>query len=589
MGQGMSEGDEDGDVGGHVFRLVLAGVGLVQGLGFFVLAEINWNHGALWLMAAATFCLLAPSTFQLTFGLGPLGRALAASLGFAALMTLMALWFDWRIALHGDYAFDDYRGVFFWTLPIVAYIAWAFLQTWTDLGGRRFPYASLFRFAWSNILIAAIAAAFLGVFWLVLVLWWSLFDLIGIRFFKDLFQQSVFAWVFSGGVVGLGIAIARENGKLVPVLRRVVLMLFQVLAPVLAVAALLFLAVLPFTGLQVLWATGSATLVLVCLLFALSLFVNAVVQDGDQPVPFGRWMNWLMMATLLAMPVFAAIAVYAVRLRIGQYGMTPERFIGQLIVIVAAVHALAYAAAVVLRRGGWAGVITRVNPWIAAGVMALALLMLTPVADPYGWSARAQVARLLDGKVAAEKFDFGYLKFQLGKPGSAAFEKLKTVKGQPEQAVIDRKLAEADKATSYWDTVGNPNAVKPDEMLAIRDRLVVRPAGAAVPDAVLKAINDQRGWAFKDCLGGENQCGVLETDIDEDGQPEYLFLSKGYALSGPLLYRDGDSWLIRDTGMTRHPGDDGNEGVWAAFLAGDIELVQPEYYDIRIGKNRLHY
>ena len=585
----MSDVDREEDQGGHVFRIVLAAVGLVQGFGFFVLAEVNWNQYALWPMTAATFCLLAPSTFQLTFRLGPMRRALAASLGFAVLMTLLALWFEWRIALHGEYAFDDYRDVFFCTLPIVAYIAWAFLQTWTDLGERRFPYASLFRFAWSNILIAAIAAAFLGVFWLVLVLWWSLFDLIGIRFFKDLFQASVFAWVFSGGVVGLGIAIAREDGKLVPVLRRVVLMLFQVLAPVLAAAALLFLAVLPFTGLQVLWATGSATLVLVCLLFALSLFVNAVVQDGDHPVPFGRWMNWLMMATLLAMPVFAAIAVYAVWLRIGQYGMTPERFIGQLIVIVATVHALAYAAAVVLKRGGWSSVVTRVNPWIAAGVLALALLMLTPVADPYGWSARAQVARLLDGKVAAEKFDFGYLKFQLGKPGSAAFEKLRTVKGQPQQAVIDKKLAAADKAASYWDTVDNSNMVKPDEMALIRDKLVVRPAGTAVPDEVLKAVNDQRGWAFKDCLGDKDQCGMLETDINEDGQPEYLFLSKGYALSGALLYKDGTAWQLRDAGVTAHPGEDTREAVWAAFLSGDTELVQPEYYDIRIGKNRLHY
>lgn len=582
----MNDTEQEEDQGGRVFRIVLAGVGLVQGFGFFVLAESDWNSHAAWLMAAATFCLLAPSTFQLTFRLGPINRALATSLGFAALMTLLALWLDWRIAPGGDSGFDDHRGVFFVALPIIAYITWAFAQTWVDLGGRRFPYSSLFRFAWSNILIAAIAAVFLGVFWLVLILWWSLFDLIGIRFFNDLFQESIFAWVFSGGVVGLGIAIARENGKLVPVLRRVVLMLFQVLAPVLAVAALLFLAVLPFTGLQVLWATKSATLVLVCLLFALSLFVNAVVQDGDRPVPFGRWMNWLMMATLVAMPVFAAIAIYAVRLRIGQYGLTPERFIGQLIVIVAALHALAYAAAVVLKRGGWAGFVTRVNPWIAAIVVALALLMLTPAADPYGWSARAQMARLLDGKIEAEKFDFGYLKFELGKPGQAAFERLKAVKDQPQQAVIDRKLAEADKAQSYWETLGNPNVVKPDEMVLIRGKLVIRPAGAAVPDEVLKAINDQRGWAFRNCLDDKDQCGVLETDVDEDGQPEYLFLSKGYALSGPLLYKDGERWLMRDTS---HPGEDTREAVWAAFVAGDIELVQPEYYDIRIGKSRLHY
>jgi hypothetical protein len=586
---GMSGTEQEDDQGGHLFRLVLAGVGLVQGLGFFLLAEADWNRPAVWLLAATAFCLLAPSTFQLTFRLGPIPRALAAGLGFAGLMALLALWMEWRIGGIGDPAFEEHRGVFFGALAIISYIGWAFLQTWVERGDRRFPYEDLFRFAWSNILIAAVSAAFLGVFWLVLWLWGALFDLIGIKFFSDLFGKSLFAWLFSGGVFGLGIAISRENGRLVPVLRRVVLMLFQVLAPVLAAASLMFLAMLPVTGLQALWDTKSATLVLVSLLFALSLFVNAVVQDGDRPMPFGRWMNWLMMATLLAMPVFAAIAIYAVRLRINQYGLTPERFVGQLIVIVAALHALAYAAGVIWKRREWPGFVTRVNPWIAALVVTLALLMLTPAADPYGWSARAQVARLLDGKVAAEKFDFGYVKFELGKPGSAAFERLKSAKGHPQQALIDKEVAETDKAKSYWETRRNPAMARADELAALRGRLQVRPVGSEIPEDLLTALNNQRGWAVKDCIGDKDECGVFVTDLDEDGQPEYLFLSKGYALSGALMRKDGENWALRDTAMTLHPGEDTKEGVWAAFLAGDIELVQPEYYDIRIGKNRLHY
>jgi hypothetical protein len=85
------------------------------------------------------------------------------------------------------------------------------------------------------------------------------------------------------------------------------------------------------------------------------------------------------------------------------------------------------------------------------------------------------------------------------------------------------------------------------------------------------------------------KCGVLVTDINKDGQPEYLFVSSGYALTGALLYKNGDAWIVRDTGMTPTPGADTKEAVWQAFVAGDTELVQPEYYDIRIGKNRLHY
>lgn len=587
MGQGMS--DEDDDLpGGHVFRLVLAAIGLVQGVGFYVLSEAYWSSHAPWLMAATAFCLVAPSTFQLTFGLGPLRRAALASLGFAALMAGLADWMDWRIGWDGTPGFDGHRTVFFAALPLIAYIGWAFLQTWAETGERRFPYASLFRFAWSNVLIAAVAAAFLGVFWLVLWLWGALFELIGIRFFGHLFHQAEFAWVFSGGVFGLGVAIARQNGRLVPVLRRVVLMLFQVLAPVLAAASLMFLVMLPFTGLAPLWVTKSATLVLVCLLLALSLFVNAVVQDGDRPVPFGRWMNWLMMATLLAMPIFAAIAIYAVRLRIGQYGLTPERFIGQLIVFVAAIHALAYAAAVIWKRQAWPGFVTVVNPWIAALVFGLAVLMLTPIADPYGYSARAQLARLLDGKVKAEDFDFGYLEFQLGQPGKAAFERLRAVKGRPDQAMIDTRLAEADKASGYWQIRPDSTAVRPSELPALRAKLVVRPDGADVPEEAVQAFNTQRSWTLKECRDGRQPCGVLVSDLNHDGQPEYLFITKGNAMTGTLLHKDKDGWTVRDAGVLSVIAGD-KDAAWAAFLAGDIELVQPEYYDIRIGKNRLHY
>jgi hypothetical protein len=133
------DGADDDRQGGHVFRIVLSVVGLFQGAGFLVLAESNWNTHALWLMASATFCLLGPSTFQLVFGLGPLRRALVASLGFAGLLTLLAMWMDLRIDWRGAEGFEDHRGVFFFTLPVIAYIGWAYLQTWTEQGRLNFP------------------------------------------------------------------------------------------------------------------------------------------------------------------------------------------------------------------------------------------------------------------------------------------------------------------------------------------------------------------------------------------------------------------------------------------------------------------
>ncbi|MEN3951523.1 hypothetical protein [Iodidimonas sp. SYSU 1G8] len=594
---------EDDRHSGPVLRIVLTAVGLVQGLGLFLLFEDVWAARTALLMGLTTLCLLGPSTFQLTYGLGPLRRAVTASAVLALPMALLACWYDWRIDWGGETRFTDHRAVFFTALPVIAYIVWAYLQTWVEGGRLRFAYASLFRFAWSNILIAAIAAAFLGAFWLVLLLWGALFHLVGIDFFKDLFQESIFAWLFSGAVFGLGIAVARENGKLVPVLRRVALMLFQILAPVLAAAALLFLAVLPVTGLEPLWATRSATLVLVSLLFALALFANAVIQDGDRLLPFGRWMNWLMGASLVAMPVFAGIAFYAVRLRIDQYGLTPERFIGQFIVIAASVLSLAYAASVLLRWRDWTGCITRVNPWIAPLVAVMAALLFTPLADPYGRSAYAQVERLAAGEVTVEAFDYGLLKFKTGRPGRYALDNVRLMQGgHPQGDVIAARIAAVDEAKHYWEVRLDPSMIPANDLIGLRAKLVVRPAGTEVPDEVIAAMNDSRDWALRECLQDSQRCGILVTDLNRDGTPEFVFLSmmtatvigstqdasesapEGPRISGMMIYRSSDGWATADSSYI--PASD---TLWNAFLAGDIELVEPAYYDIRIGKNRLHY
>lgn len=136
---------EDDRRSGPALRILLTGVGLVQGLGLFLLFEDVWTARTALLMGLTALCLLGPSTFQLTYGLGPVRRAVMASALLAIPMALLAGWYDWRIDWGGDSRFSDHRAVFFTALPVIAYIAWAYLQTWVEGGRLRFPYASLFR------------------------------------------------------------------------------------------------------------------------------------------------------------------------------------------------------------------------------------------------------------------------------------------------------------------------------------------------------------------------------------------------------------------------------------------------------------
>ena len=61
------------------------------------------------------------------------------------------------------------------------------------------------------------------------------------------------------------------------------------------------------------------------------------------------------------------------------------------------------------------------------------------------------------------------------------------------QKRLDKKLAEADKAKSYWEMQGNSSMAKPDELAELRGTLLVRPVDAEVPEEVLTALNNQRG------------------------------------------------------------------------------------------------
>ncbi len=574
------------------FRWVLACAGLAQGLGYYLLFEVADDSDSTLAIALMVFLLVAPLSFQLSFGLGSALRTAIASVGFGAVSSLLWLWLDARL----DWApasppFRDHLFLFAWTMTGGAYIILPFIQTWLSEGGWRFPYPQLFRFSWNNILVAAIAGVFLGTFWLVLLLWWSLFELVGVSFFYDLFSDALFAWVFSGGVLGLGIAIARENERIVPTFRRVVLTLFQILAPVLAVAALLFLLFLPFTGLDPLWETKRATPILVALMFAVVLAVNAVIQDGTLEERENPVIAWLIATALLLLPVYAGLAFYSTWLRIDQYGVTPDRYIARLVVLAASAHVIVYAVAVAVRRLAWRDWVCRANPYLAAAVAAVVLLLQTPVLDPYRATATDQFARLMDGRTDVGAFDFAFLKFKLGEPGRAVLAALKETKDHPDQAQIDAALDRVRDADSYYEIARNQPRLPLDDAKRARQSLIVKPAGTDVSDTLWRSLERQHQYQLERCAEGKAECGVLGLDVDRDGGLEFVFLNSEQKYNAYIHDPDNKqafSWLspIR-TGADVTEKD--ARDLWKAFVAGDYEVVEPTHFDIRLGNQVFSY
>ena len=120
---------------------------------------------------------------------------------------------------------------------------------------------------------------------------------------------------------------------------------------------MVFLLATAVSGPQVLWdATRSATPLLLACAAGAFVLTNAIARQGDEAMTRNRVMRiagWILAAVILPLAVFAAVSM---GLRLGQYGLAPERLWGLVAIVVACACGVGYWVALVRgRKAGWAG------------------------------------------------------------------------------------------------------------------------------------------------------------------------------------------------------------------------------------------
>ncbi|MBX3595202.1 DUF4153 domain-containing protein [Sphingomonas sp.] len=385
-------------------------------------------------------------------------------------------------------------------LAVALGIAAPLFQSARTTAFRSIPYPCAHDSAWTNVVLWCLGWVFVAIVVILSFLLSELFNLIGIRFLRNWLQEGWFWRPLVGLAFGLGLALLREHSRIVRMLQKVAMLVLGVLAPVLALGLGLFLLALPFTGLQPLWdATKSTTPILLACLIGALLLVNAVIGDGEDDGSGNRVLRWAAFALSLTMLPLAAIASYALRLRIGQYGYTPERLWALTFVVLACVVATAYLVCVIRGRWRWAERVRPANLMLAMIVCGVTLLLATPLLSFNAISTRDQVARLQSGKVAPDRFDWAALAFDFGAPGRAALRRLKS-SANPE---IRRIAADIERKPRRWDI----DAVTPDpvpRIAALEKRLRVLPRAVTVPIALKEALIDPGA-----CGAGEGGCTLL--------------------------------------------------------------------------------
>lgn len=463
-----------------------------------------------------------------------------------------------------------------WILGTVAllYVVTPFAQIYQKSGRVVFPYPDLFEHSWNNFFIAAVACLFSGVFWAVLAVWAGLFAVIKIDFFQELFTEESFAYIATFTTIGYGLALGRTSEHIISTMRRIALMTAHALLPLVSFVAVLFLVTLAVTGLKPLWETQTATALILNLMGLIVVMFNGVYENGEAALPYNRWMRGMVRAALLTLPVYAVIAYASTKARVDQYGLTPQRVYALLFIGVATIYAVGYAGAALRRRAPWFGLIPQVNIRAAVIVAGLIILVQLYPLDPMRLSAASQAARLAEGRVDADEFDFATLHFRLGHYGREALATLAAMREHPNAGAIAEAIAYVRAAPDYW------TAKERREPLTLQ-RMTLLPPELQIPPTLLKQMSADMPQPSRFCKN-DGACAVLGADFDGDGEPEYCFLTRNNMYES-RCYSQGADGEWEEIGALAYRG----KGNWptlpaleAVLRADPPELRESRYREL---------
>jgi hypothetical protein len=440
-------------------------------------------------------------------------------------------------------------------------------------------YARYFDVSWKLAVQLVLAAGFVGVFWAVLWLGAELFRLIKIEFLAELIKRSWFLIPVTTLVFACAIHLTDVRAGLVRGTRTLCLTLLSWLLPVLTLLIVAFLLALPFTGLEPLWSTRRATIILLTAAASLVFLINDAYQDGGPERPVAAVVRYSGTIAAFALVPLVALAAYGLSLRVEQYGWTPDRVIVLACIAVAACYALGYALAAVL-RGPWLRSIELTNVIATLVILAALLALTTPIADPARLSVADQVARLESGKTSVDQFDFAFLRFESVRYGEQALERLKTKRDGPDAVRISQKANEVlDWRHRGQDRQRIAPVATPSSRVA--NITVLSPSRRPLPDGFARQ-NWTRSFLLPPCLTADAKCEAILVDLDGDGAPEILLFTAPTGVAAAFkLAADGNWRFLGSVGNTHCAG------VRNALRAGKFEMVAASLKELDVAGTRV--
>lgn len=447
-------------------------------------------------------------------------------------------------------------------------------------------YPRYFDVAWKLAIQISFMVLFVLLFWLILWLGGGMFKLINITFFVDLFEKDWFNIPMTALANAAAVHVTDVRPGLVRGYRTLKLATLSWLAPVLTGFVACFLVAVPFKGLDLLWKTHHTSQIMLAAVAWLVVLINAVYQDGTpehEPAPVLRHSTRL--AAILVLPL-VVIGMFALGERVDSFGWTVHMIDVAACYLVTLCYACGYLAAAV-RRGGWLKGIERTNIATAFVVIATLASLLTPLADPARLAVNSQIARLRDGRIAMDKFDFMYLRNFGEAYGENELRKMKAdadASSNPAVVAVRDKIANALSAQPQYNT----NVPPPPKMTGedVQRNIQVYPEGRVLPDSFMQTdwLAISRNSLTPTCLNVKGQpCEAFILPDDGSGAMQVILISAGTYSTGVLLRNGNDGWQVQ--GILSNILN--CKGVREALRAGAFKLVPPSVQDIEAAGQRI--
>jgi len=456
-------------------------------------------------------------------------------------------------------------------LLLLPWLQWRFEPS----EGQTF-YTAFYRRYGNNVLTLLVVMMASGLLWLILLLWAKLFEMVNITLFYRVFFDS--GWFFSlvtGAVSALVVVLTQRLTKRFEAIQNLLTLIASWLLPLVSLLTLSFIMVLPFVGLEALSHQLSAAGLLNCLALISLVLVTVVFGPERNVQRYPSGLRYLIYASVLALPLYALLASWALWLRIHQYGWTPDRLYAVLVTSITVIWACGYCASLLFSRRDPLKLQDIVVPAVFLLMLILLILLRTPLLDVWKISVNDQMSRYQSGKITAEQVSLNILS-QAGHRGQQALRTLQ----QDEKFMADpQRRRELTLLLTPREKLDAPVT-----QARLKESITVVPADLQPEAQLWSAIGNERYLATS-CLGNKEDCLLVSQDLNHDGQPEWVLyqFSEGTAI---VYGRKDQGWVMAGQSR-RFPQRLTREELLQALAQKKVITVKKEWDDIAIFGERV--